>query len=68
MLILTYLAKGLYDCARAQHDRRAGEGDSFSNSTLRRLNHSIQSSLDSLLPAPRAYNDTITNELLYEID
>jgi len=31
--------------ARAQHDLRAGEGDSFNSSTLSLRTHSIQSSL-----------------------
>jgi len=49
-----YLASGMYVCARDQQERRAGEDDSFSKTTLRRLNHSSQSSLDTFLAAPQA--------------
>lgn len=49
-----YLASGIYVCARDQQERRAGEDDSFSKTTLRRLNHSSQSSLDTFLAAPQA--------------
>lgn len=52
-----YLAKGLYVCASAQHDLSAGDGDSFNNSMLSRLSHSIQSSFDTRRVAVQAYND-----------
>lgn len=49
-----HLASGIYVCARDQQERSAGEDDSFSKTTLRRLNHSSQSSLDTFLAAPHA--------------
>ncbi|TNN45907.1 hypothetical protein EYF80_043907 [Liparis tanakae] len=43
---------------RDQHDRRAGEDDSLSRTTLRRRSHSSQSSLDTFLAAPQACGKT----------
>ena len=51
---ITNLAKGLYSCARTWHERKVGEGDSFSSSTLRRRSHSVQSSLDTRRAATQA--------------
>lgn len=45
---------GLYAWARAQHERKDGEEESFSSSKLSLLNHSNQSSLETLLAAPQA--------------
>ena len=56
MFSKAYLARELYVRARAQQDLSAGDGDSLSNTILRRLNHSIQSSFDSFLPAPSDCN------------
>ena len=47
---------GLYAWARAQHERKDGEEESFSSSKLSLLNHSNQSSLETLLAAPQACN------------
>jgi hypothetical protein len=58
---MPYLAIGLYACARAQHERREGDEESFSSSRLNRLSHSSQSSLETLLAAPQACDPTGDN-------
>lgn len=47
----------------AQHDRNAGEGDSFRSSTLSLLSHSIQSSFDTHLVAPQAYKESTSFQI-----
>lgn len=62
-----HLASGIYVCARDQQERNAGEDDSFSKTTLRRLNHSSQSSLDTFLAAPHACTQYKAAQSVYHI-